>query len=120
MMLRTALAVVAAGVAGTLANALAAVLFLHPALWTLALAPGRYAVAILLVLAVPLLDRLLPRVWSTILALVFLTVAPSLLAKLALDALAAWPVVLALNFVYAVAALAVYRLVAGSGPAAAR
>lgn len=102
------------GVAGTLANALAAVLFLHPALWTLALAPARYAVAILLMLAVPPLYRLLPGAWGAVAALAFLTVAPALLEKLALDALAAWPVVLALNFAYALAALVAYRIVAGS------
>ncbi|HMA14355.1 MAG TPA: hypothetical protein VKP12_06190, partial [Kiloniellaceae bacterium] len=69
---------------------------------------------------VPLLDRLLPRSSATLLALVFLTVAPSLLAKLVLGTMTAWPVVLGLNFVYALAALAVYRLVAGGGPAGPR
>ena len=120
MMLRAGLAVVLAGVAGTLANAAAAALLVNPALWILAEAPGRYAVAILLVAAVPLLDRLLPRVAATALALTFLTLAPSLLAKLVLGMLTAWPVVLGLNLVFALAALGVYRLVAGSGPAAAR
>ena len=120
MMLRTTLAVVLAGVAGTLANAAAAAVLVNPALWMLAKAPGRYAVAVLFMLPVPLLYRLLPRVAATVLALVFLTLAPSLLAKLVLGMLTAWPVVLGLNFVYALAALAVYRLVAGGGPPAAR
>lgn len=119
-MLRTGLAIVLAGVVGTLANAAAAVALVNPALWILVRAPGRYAVAILLVAAVPLLYRLLPRASATLLALAFLTLAPSLLAKLALGMLTAWPVVLGLNLVYALAALAVYRLVAGSGPAVGR
>ena len=114
MVLRTVLAVVLAGVAGTLANALAAVVFVNPALWTLARAPGRYGVAVLLVVAVPLIYRLLPGAWGAGLALAFLTLAPSLLAKLAFGALTSWPVVLALNFIYALAALIVYRLVLGS------
>jgi hypothetical protein len=114
MTLRTVAAVVLAGVAGTLANALAAVIFLRPTLWILALAPGRYVVAILLMTAVPLLYRLVPGAWGAALALLFLTLAPSLLAKLVFGALTAWPVVLALNFVYALAALVAYRLVLGS------
>jgi len=108
------LAVVAAGVAGTLANALAAVVFVNPALWILALAPGRYAIAVLLTLVLPLLYRLLPGARGAGLALVFLTVAPSLLNKLVFGGPAAWHVVLALNFVYALAALVVYRLAAGA------
>ena len=114
MILRTAVAVVLAGVAGTLANALAAVVFVNPALWPLALAPGRYAIAVLLAAVVPLIYRLLPGAWGAGLALGFLTLAPSLLNKLVFAGVAAWPVVLALNFVYALAALVVYRLVAGS------
>lgn len=120
MNFRTVLAVVVAGVAGTLANALAAAALVNPGLWVLALAPGRYAVAILLMVAVPLIYRLVPGLWGTVLAVAFLTIAPSLLAKLALGALTAWPVVLTLNFVYALMALAAYRVVAASGPPAAR
>lgn len=120
MNLRTVLAVVAGGVAGTLANALAAAALVNASLWILALAPGRYAVAILLMVAVPFLYRLLPGVRGAVLALVFLTVAPSLLAKLAFGALAPWPVVLSLNLVYALVALVVYRLIAGSGLSGAR
>lgn len=114
MILRTAFAVVLAGVVGTLANALAAVVFVNPALWLLALAPGRYAVAILLAAGVPTIYCLVPGAWGAALALGLLTVAPSLLNKLVFGGLAAWPVVLALNFVYALTALVVYRLVSGS------
>jgi len=114
MILRTAVAVVLAGVAGTLANALAAVVFVNPALWPLALAPGRYAIAVLLAAGVPAIYRLVPGAWGAALALGLLTVAPSLLNKLVFGGLAAWPVLLALNFVYALVALVVFRLVAGS------
>jgi hypothetical protein len=116
MNFRPALAVLLSGVTGTLANAVAAAAFVRPGLWVLALAPGRYAVAILLMAAVPLLYRLVPGAWGAVVALVFLTLTPSLLAKLALGTLTVWPVVLALNFVYALAALVVYRLVLGNRP----
>lgn len=114
MFARTALAVIAAGVAGTLANAAAAVVFVNPALWILALAPGRYAIATLLALAIPAIYRLRPGAWGAGLALVFLTLAPSLLNKLVFGGPAAWHVVLALNFVYALVALIAYRVVAGA------
>lgn len=113
MIVRTALAVPAAGVAGTLANAAAAVVFVNPALWILALAPGRYAIATALALFLPAIYRLLPGARGGGVALVFLTVAPTLLNKLAFGGMASWHVVLALNFVYALAALVVYRVVAG-------
>ena len=114
MVVRTALAVVIAGVAGTLANALAAVVFVNPALWILALAPQRYAIATALALGIPVIYRLLPGAWGAFLALVFLTLAPSLLNKLVFGGMAAWHVVLALNFVYALAALIAYRVAAGA------
>jgi hypothetical protein len=114
VIVRKLLAVVAAGVAGTLANALAAVVFVNPALWILALAPGRYAIAVLLALALPVIYRLQPGALGAVAALVFLTVAPSVLNKLVFGGVAAWHVVLALNFVYALAALIVYRMVAGA------
>ncbi|MEQ8355270.1 MAG: hypothetical protein RH942_07000 [Kiloniellaceae bacterium] len=113
MFIKTVLAVGLAGAAGTLANAAAAAIFVNPTLWKLAAVPNRYLIAIALAAAVPLVYRLRPGAWGAALALIALTLAPSLLAKLALGALTAWPVVLALNFVYALMALVVYRLVAG-------
>jgi hypothetical protein len=113
MIFRSLLAVVLAGAAGVLANAAAAALFVSPALWKLAAVPNRYVLGIALVVLLPLLYRLRRDAWGAALALVLLTLAPSLLAKLLLGAVTAWPVVLALNFVYALTALVVYRLVAG-------
>lgn len=112
LILRTVLAVVIAGAAGTLANAAAAGLFLRPDLFErLAVVPNRYVIAILFVAAVPLIYRLLRGAWGAVVALVLLTLAPSLLAKLGLGALTPWSTVLALNFVYGLVALIAYRLV---------
>ena len=111
MILRTVLAVLVAGAAGTLANAAAAGLFLRPDLFErLAVVPNRYVIGIVFVAAVPVIYRLLPGAWGAALALLLLTLAPSLLAKLGLGAMTAWTTVLALNFVYALIALVVYRL----------
>ncbi len=112
MLIRIILGVVAAGVAGTLANAAAAGLFLRPDLFErLAVVPNRYFIGVALALAIPLIYRLLRGPAGALVALAFLTVAPSLLAKLGLGAMTAWTTVLALNFVYALAALVAYRLV---------
>ncbi|MEQ9607879.1 MAG: hypothetical protein RLN99_09460 [Kiloniellaceae bacterium] len=114
MVLRTVLAVVLAGVAGVLATAAAAALVVTPMLWQLAAAPSRYLIGIVLAVLVPLIYRLKPNAWGAALALLLLTLLPSLAAKLALGALIAWPTLLALNFTYALAVLVVYRVVAGS------
>lgn len=110
--LRIAGAVIAAGVAGTLLNALAAALFVDGTRIGLALVPGRYAVAILVALTLPLAFRLGDRRMAIGVSLLVLTLAPSLIAKLVLGAGAAWTTVIGLNAVYAVAALSVYLLVA--------
>ncbi len=110
--LRIGVAVLAAGTAGTLANAAAAAIAVDADLIRFALVPGRYAVAILVTAALPLLFRL-PGRWIPVVAgLCWLTVVPSLLAKLAFGAGAPWPIVLGLNGVFAVAALLTYRLTA--------
>lgn len=114
MVIRPILAVVLAGVAGVLANAAAAALFVNPMLWQLAAAPSRYLIGIALAVVVPLVYRVRPGAWGAALALLLLTLLPSLAAKLALGAVIAWPTLLALNFIYALAALVVYRVVAGT------
>lgn len=111
-LIRTLAAVLAGGIAGTLANAAAAALFLNPSLFMrLATVPNRYVIGVVFVALVPLIYRLLPGAWGAFVALVLLTLAPSLLAKLGLGAMTAWTTVLALNFVYGLAALVAYRLV---------
>ncbi|WP_340116049.1 hypothetical protein [Pelagibius sp. 7325] len=114
MVLRTVLAVVLAGAAGVLANAAAAALFVNPMLWQLAGTPNRYLIGIALAVLVPLLYRVRPGAWGAGVALLLLTLLPSLATKLALGAVIAWPTLLALNFTYALAVLVVYRVVAGT------
>ena len=107
---RIIIAVVAAGIAGTIANAIAAGLFLGSDKFALMLVPGRYVVAILCAIALPLALRALSPPISHVSAIVALIVIPSLLAKLVFGAGAPWGVVLSLNAVYAAAAWAVYLL----------
>ncbi len=114
MVIRPILAVVLAGVVGVLANAAAAALFVNPTLWQLAAVPNRYLIGIVFAVIIPLLYRVRPGAWGAALTLLLLTLLPSLAAKLALGAVIAWPVLLALNVVYALAALVAYRLVAGA------
>ena len=114
MIPRTLLATLAAGIAGTLANAAAAAAIVNPELLSLALVPGRYVVAVLVALAIPLCltvlrERLAP--WA---ALALLALIPSLLAKLVFAAAAPWHLVLLLNGLYAAVALLTYMLCAGS------
>ncbi len=96
---RTLLAVIAAGVVGTLAN-------------TVALVPGRYAVAIALCLALPLLTRKVGDVWFFVIGILWLTVAASVLANLVFGVGAPWAMVLGFNLVHAIAAIATYRVIA--------
>lgn len=118
---RTALAVALAGVAGMVAYALAAALFVDPAQLELLAQPGFYLVGVFFVLPLPLIYRFLPDARGAFLALVLLTVAPAVASKVGGETLLAWQVLLALTFVYALTALVVYRLVTGpnkpSGPA---
>lgn len=81
-MQRIARAVVLAGIAGTLANTLAAMAVFGADRWTLATVPARYVVAILVALALPGLDRLLPRLPAALAGFAALTLLPSLNARL--------------------------------------
>ena len=109
---RMAAAVIAAGTAGTLLNAVAAAVLVDGALIRLALEPGRYVVAILVALVLPMAFRLPDRRMASGLSLIVLILVPSLIAKLVLGVGAPWATVIGLNAVYAVAALSVYSLVA--------
>lgn len=113
MSIRHIFALIAAAVAGTLANALAAAAFVNPDLIRLALVPGRYGIALAVALAIPLSLHLVRGRLAPWAALALLTVIPSLLAKLVFGAGAPWHLVLSLNAVYGLAALAAYRTVAG-------
>jgi hypothetical protein len=114
MSLRTALAVLLAGVAGSVAYALAAAFFVEAAQMQLAADPRFHLVGVFFAVPVPLLYRFVPGAAGAGVALLLLTLLPALASKLGGDAVLGWPVLLALTFIYALTALVVYRLVAGS------
>lgn len=109
---RAVIALILAGVAGTVLNAAAVALVVSPDLWTLALVPGRYLVAVALCLVLPVLARYVDRIWFVVIGIVWLAVAPTILAKLVFGVDAPWPTVLGFNVVYAIAAMVVYGLIA--------
>ena len=102
-------AVIAAGIGGTIANAAAAAVIIGPHKFALALVPGRYLVAIACAAMLPFIYNALKSSQAYPFALIALTAVPSLLAKGVLGAAAPWTMVLSLNAVYALAAIAVYQ-----------
>lgn len=118
--LRTAVAVALAGIVGTLLNAVAVAIVITPERIALALVPGRYVVAILLCLPLPLLLAGLQRPWFVVLGTLWLTVAASGLAKLVFSVAAPWPTVLGFNLIYAIGAVTTYWIIAGRGANRAR
>jgi hypothetical protein len=114
---RTALAVALAGIAGSIAYALAGALFVDAGLLQLAADPRFHLVGIFFVLPAPVVYRFLSGAWSAALALALMTLLPALASKAGGETALAWQVLLALTFVYALTALVAYRLVAGPRPA---
>lgn len=107
---RTVLAVILAGVAGTAANSVVVSALVEAARFTaLATSPGRLAVAILVAALLPLIAARMTGAAGAVTAIVALTVIPSLLAKFVFGIGAPWGFVLAVNAVYAVAAWLTYR-----------
>jgi hypothetical protein len=113
--LRRVVAVIVAGVVGTLANAIVVAALTPNRFIPLALSPGRNAVAIAVALLLPAIYAMTSGTAAAISALSALTVIPSLLAKLVFGAAAPWPFVLGVNAVYALAAWAVYCAIARIG-----
>lgn len=111
---RVILAVIAAGVVGTLANSVIVAALTPNAFVPLATSPGRNAVAIAVAVLLPLIYAWKSGIPAAIIALVLLTVIPSVLAKLVFATDATWLFVLGVNAVYAVAAWAVYLAIAGA------
>lgn len=107
------LAVVIAGIVGTLLNAFAASIVISPDKIGFALVPGRYAVAIAVAALLPFVYAACKGKISWPLAMALLTVIPSLIAKLVFGAGAPWTLVLSLNAVYALGATIAYALVTG-------
>jgi hypothetical protein len=112
---RLILAVIVAGVVGTVVNSAVAALLTGHAFLPLAVSPGRNAVAIAVAVLLPLIYAGTSGIPAAILAVVALTVIPSILAKLVFGIAAPWPFVLGVNAVYAVAAWAVYLAIAQTG-----
>lgn len=109
---RALIAVVIAGIVGTLVNTIAVALVVSADRLALALVPGRYAVAIALCLVLPLLARKLGGVGFFAIGALWLTAAASVFAKLVFGVGAPWAMVLGFNFVYAIAALLTYHFIA--------
>ena len=115
--LRRIVAVIVAGVAGTIANSVAVAALTPNPFVPLAVSPGRNAVAIAVAVLLPVIYAVTSGVAAAVIALVALTVIPSILAKLVFGADAPWLFVLGVNAVYAIAAWVVYLAImrAGSG-----
>jgi hypothetical protein len=112
---RLVLAVIVAGVVGTIANSVIVAALTPNAFLPLAISPGRNAVAIAVAVLLPVIYAGLSGVPAAILAIAALTVIPSILAKLVFAIDAPWLFVLGVNAVYAVAAWAVYLAMARTG-----
>jgi hypothetical protein len=112
---RLILAVIVAGVVGTLANSVIVAALTPNEFVPLAVSPGRNAVAIAVAALLSVIYAMTSGGVAAVIALAALTVIPSLLAKLVFDIAAPWPFVLGVNAVYAVAAWAVYLAIARTG-----
>jgi hypothetical protein len=113
--LRHIVAVIVAGVAGTIANSVVVAALTPNPFVPLALSPGRNAVAIAVAVLLPVIYAMTSGVAAAVTALVALTVIPSILAKLVFGVGAPWHFVLGVNAVYAIAAWAVYLAIMRAG-----
>jgi hypothetical protein len=112
---RLILAVIVAGVVGTVANSAIVAALTPNEFMPLVTSPGRNAVAIAVAALLPVIYAMSSGAVAAIIAVVALTVIPSLLAKLVFGIGAPWPFVLGVNAVYAIAAWAVYWAIARMG-----
>jgi len=112
---RLVLAVVVAGIVGTIANSVVVAALTPNAFLTLATSPVRNAVAIAVAVLLPVIYAALSGLPAAVLALAATTVVPSILAKLVFGIDAPWLFVLGVNAVYAVAAWAVWLAMAQTG-----
>lgn len=109
---RIIVAVFVAGIVGTIANSIVVAALTPNEFVPLALSPGRNAVAIAVAVLLPVIYAGMSGIAAAVVALVALTVIPSILAKLVFGVGAPWLFVLGVNAVYAVAAWAVYLAIA--------
>lgn len=113
---RYALAILAAGVAGFLANSVAGALMLDGVGFVELIGnPVRLLVAVLVAGMLPYIHIKLPSFIEDIVSLAALTLIPACLAKWAFGLPHEWNLVLILHAIYAAVALMVYRLVAEWG-----
>ena len=109
---RIILAVVVAGIVGTIANSIIVAALTPNAFLPLAVSPGRNAVAIAVAALLPVIHAGMSGIAAAGVALAALTVIPSILAKLVFGVAAPWLFVLGVNAVYAVAAWATWLAIA--------
>jgi hypothetical protein len=109
---RVILAVIVAGIVGTIANSIIVAALTPNEFVPLALSPGRNAVAIAVAVLLPLIYAVRSGITAAVVALVALSVIPSILAKLVFGVGAPWLFVLGVNAVYALAAWATYVAIA--------
>jgi hypothetical protein len=109
---RIILAVIVAGIVGTIANSIIVAALTANEFVPLALSPGRNAVAIAVAVLLPVIYALMSGIVAAVIALAALTVIPSLLAKLVFGVGAPWLFVLGVNAVYALAAWATWLAIA--------
>lgn len=112
-MQRVIIAVLLAGIAGTIANALGAMAIGGAEKWALMLVPARYAIACLVAVLLPVIFHYMRPILGVVVAAIALTGIPSLNAKLVLGVGAPWFSVLLLNAVYAAVAMLVYLAISG-------
>ena len=112
---RLVVAVVVAGIIGTIANSIVVAALTPNEFVPLALSPGRNAVAIAVAVLLPVIYAAMSGIAAAVVALAALTVISSILAKLVFGVGAPWLFVLGVNAVYAVAAWATYLAIARPG-----
>ena len=110
--IRLVLAVVIGGIAGTIANSIVVAALTPNAFVPLAISPGRNAVAIIVAALLPVIYASLSGITAAVVAIVALTMIPSLLAKLVFGVGAPWLWVLGFNAVYAIVAWGAYLVIA--------
>jgi glucan phosphoethanolaminetransferase (alkaline phosphatase superfamily) len=115
----TILAVIIAGVAGTLANSAVVAALTPNTFGPLATSPGRLGVAVAVAALLPALYALTSGAGAAVAAIVALTLIPSLLAKFVFGIGAPWSFVLGVNAVYAVTAWVVYLGIKRLAPSSA-
>jgi hypothetical protein len=109
---RLIVAVVVAGIVGTIANSIIVAALTPNAFVPLAVSPGRNAVAIAVAVLLPLIYAAMSGIAAAVVGLAALTIIPSVLAKTVFGVGAPWLFVLGVNAVYALAAWATWLVIA--------